>query len=54
MQSPAGWIGTVYSTAPVESPAVDRQPQKQEDGDEAPAIDNEMEVDLLNGYRFAR
>lgn len=45
MQSLAGWVGTVYRTVPVGSMAVDRQPQKQEDGDAALAIDTVMEVD---------
>lgn len=52
MQLPAGWIGTVHSTVPVESPAVDRAPQKQQDGDAALAIDTVMEVDPSNGYRL--
>lgn len=52
MQSLAGWIGTVYRTVLVGSTTVDRQPQKQEDGDAALAIDTVMENDPSNGYRL--
>lgn len=54
MQSLAGWIGTVYRTVLVGSTAVDRQPQKQEDGDAALAIDTVMEVDASKKLQAAR